>query len=295
MPVAPGPPAAPPVVVRVVPIVRMVPVVPVVRTGRHAERRQSEGQGLTRICPPPWPGMIFLAMSERRYSENEVATIFERAAESEPGSGRQPARTGGMTLAELQEIGREVGMSPEAVARAARSLEASPHPTSRRFLGLPIGVGRTVELGRALTEEEWERLVVDLRETFDARGRIRSEGSFREWTNGNLQALVEPTAGGHRLRLRTLKGSSRSLMTAGLGVLAVGFATALGTALTGGLSGALTGTSFLFVFGAGMIGVGALQLPAWARERRAQMEGIAARWALATRERSDGDPPLLED
>lgn len=41
--------------------------------------------------------------------------------------------------------------------------------------------------------------------------------------------------------------------------------------------GASSGPAFLFVFGLGMFGWGAVQLPGWARERLEQMEGIIAR------------------
>jgi hypothetical protein len=218
-------------------------------------------------------------MTERRYSEEEVTAIFERAAEAQQTTRRQVASGEGMTLADLQEIGREVGIPPESIANAARSLDHSSSAAARKFLGLPIGVGRMIDLERRLSEEEWERLVVDLRETFDARGRVRSEGAFREWTNGNLQALLEPTATGQRLRLRTVKGSSRSLMVGGLGVLGIAAASLVATALGGGLgdAGSLGSVGTLAVTGLGMFGFGALRLPAWARLRRQQMDGVAAR------------------
>jgi hypothetical protein len=177
-------------------------------------------------------------MAERRYSEDEVASIFERATEAKPASRRQLSSSSGMTLGELQDIGREVGIAPEAIAQAARSVDVAERPVTRRFLGLPIGVGKTVELGRRLSEEEWERLVVDLRDTFDARGRVRSDGSFRQWTNGNLQALLEPTPTGHRLRLRTVKGNSRALMAAGTGMLGAAVATLVASVLAGGVGDA---------------------------------------------------------
>src|SRR5688572_29338664 len=140
-------------------------------------------------------------MTERRYSEEEIAAIFERATEAQQKSQRGQSAGSGLTLNELQQIGREIGMTPEVVAQAARSIDHRPAETSRRFFGVPIAVGRTVELERKMTDEEWERLVVDLRETFDAKGTVRHEGSLRQWTNGNLQVLLEPTAKGHRLRL----------------------------------------------------------------------------------------------
>ena len=90
-------------------------------------------------------------MSERRFNEEEVAAIFERAAQSQQGLAKQPPPGDGMTLAQLKDIGREVGIDAAAVEQAARSLEMAGRPTERRLVGFPIGVGRTVELPRKLT------------------------------------------------------------------------------------------------------------------------------------------------
>ncbi len=225
-------------------------------------------------------------MNERRYSEEEIAAIFERAAQAQKTARRQLPPGAGMTLAELQEIGSEVGIPAELVAQAALSIAQAGRPTSRSYVGLPIGVGRTIELDRRLSEEEWEHLVGDLRETFEARGRVRYDGPFRQWTNGNLQALLEPTATGHRLRLQTLNGNARGLMTGGLATLGVAATLIVASVLTGGLAGSLSGVVFLAAFGLGMLGLGAIRLPGWARLRRRQMEEVAERLALAAKSRS---------
>lgn len=222
-------------------------------------------------------------MGERRYSEEEIAVIFERAAKAQQTAKRQLRSGEGMTLAELQEIGRDVGIPSELVADAARSIERLGRPTTRSFLGLPLGVGRTIELDRRVGEEEWQRLVGDLRETFDARGSIRYDGPFRQWTNGNLQALLEPTDTGHRLRLQTVKGDARAMMTGGLAMLGVTAATLVASLATVGLDGLPTGVVFLAAMGLGMFGLGALRLPGWARLRQHQMEAVAERLALSTK------------
>lgn len=230
-------------------------------------------------------------MTERRYSEAEVAAIFEQAAEAQQIVRRELAPGEGMTLAQLQEIGREVGIPAEFVAQAARSLERPAARAERRFLGFPIGVGRSVELGRRLSDDEWERLVVDLRQTFDARVTVRQHGSFREWTNGNLQALLEPTETGHRLRLRTVKGDARGLMTAGLSALGMGAAVVIAMALGGRLGAEYPAVAFLWLTGLGLFGAGALRLPGWARLRRRQMDEVAARLeAAASSARQDALP-----
>lgn len=220
-------------------------------------------------------------MTERRYTEEEVSAIFERAAEAQQAVRRALPPGEGMTLADLRAIGREVGIPVELVDQAAASVDQRGRDATRTFLGLPMGVGRTVDLGRRLSDEEWERLVVDLRETFDARGVLKSDGSLRQWTNGNLQALLEPTATGHRLRMRTVYGAARAMMTGGLAILGVSATVAIVTAVTGGLAAALAESASLMVTGAALFAVGAARLPLWARTRRRQMEGVAARLALA--------------
>jgi hypothetical protein len=182
----------------------------------------------------------------------------------------------GMTLTQLQEIAREVGIPSDLVARAARNLDRRGRSTVRRFFGLPIGVGRTVSLQRTLSEEEWQRLVVDLRETFDARGRINEEGAFRQWTNGNLQALLEPTPTGHQLRLRTLKGDAYVYMMSGLATIGVGAVGLLGRAMIGKATDA-TALIIIGLSGVAMFAIGALRIPGWAKERQRQMEDIANR------------------
>ena len=224
-------------------------------------------------------------MSERRYNDEEVAAIFERASETEHKGLPVPAEGEGLTLAALQDIGREVGISPESISLAARSLDQAGRPASQKFLGLPIGVGQTVEFDRPLSDSDWERLVADLRTTFEARGAVRYDGPFRQWTNGNLQALVEPTPNGHRLRLQTVKGDSRAMMTAGVVVLGGATATLLAVAVTGGLSnpGTVTGVGFMALMGLGMFAAGALRVSGWARQRRTQILEVIARLAMSAK------------
>jgi hypothetical protein len=220
-------------------------------------------------------------MSERRYNEDEVAAIFERAIKAQQSQNAMVplASSEGLTLAQLQDIGRELGLSGEQIAAGARAVERRGTATSRRFLGFPIGVGRTVELERKMSDEEWERLVGDLRETFDAKGKLSAEGSFRQWTNGNLQALLEPTQSGHRLRLRTIRGASQALVNGGLAMLLlsgmVGVASAL--RILPNLGDGFEKAVLVGVMGVAMMIAGVARLPWWARLRRRQMEDIVAR------------------
>jgi hypothetical protein len=219
--------------------------------------------------------------AERRFNEKEVTAIFEQATRAQQAAQQHAVNGEGLTLAELQQIGREAGITPEFIARAAATVEqgGSAQPPATR-MGLPISVSRTVDLPGPLSEEAWDRLVVDLRETFNARGRIRRDGSLREWSNGNLRAMLEPTENGHRLRLRTLKGSAEGTIYGEIALIAIGvcFLLVMGlsdsfepTSLQMGVMGLLT------MLGLGGFGATAGRLRNWAEERERQMEAIAAR------------------
>lgn len=216
-------------------------------------------------------------MTNRRFTDDEAALIFERATS---GHSPQTARAAeGMTLAELQSIGAEVGIPAEQVARAAMSLSPTPAKPAQTFLGMTTGVAHTVNLARKLTDEEWERFIVAVRETFNARGTITSQGSLKQWSNGNLQVLLEPTDAGHRVRFRTVKGDAAWMLGGGL-FIATG-------ALIGEITAWLTGVShdlgLVASFGVvGAIGIGmalsaALRVPNWALKRKAQMEELGER------------------
>ena len=220
-------------------------------------------------------------MSERRFNEAEVAAIFQQATEAQQQVNRQLPSGEGLTLSELRDIGREIGVSTDLVDHAAHTIERAGTPATRHFIGLPIGVGRTVELERKLSNEEWEQLVVDLRETFNARGNLRGEGSLRQWTNGNLQALLEPTESGHRVRLRTTKGDARGMMVGGLAMAATGAAGLIAALAAGTVvdAGMLSSLGFVAASGAAMFGFGAAGLSRWARTREQQMREVAGRLA----------------
>jgi hypothetical protein len=212
---------------------------------------------------------------ERLYGEKEVEQIFD-AATTDRDPPHHSASTGSaLTLRQLQDIGRQVGIDPERIADAARAIDSKP-PAGRRF-EMPLTVRRTVPLSRAPTEAEWLILVSELRETFDAAGRIGRQPGIYEWRNGNLHAYIEPTPSGYRLRMGTRKGNAVGWGTAGLAAIAgssLGFA-ALG--VTGALADGLVGPLILGWVGMGTLAAALIPLPRWARTRREQMEHIARR------------------
>ncbi len=217
---------------------------------------------------------------ERRYNEQEIAGIFKQAAQAQETAQQRLPHTEGLTLAELQEIGKEAGITPEFIARSAAAVDRTgPAQPPTRFLGLPISVARTVDLPGPLSDENWDRLVVELRETFQAHGKLRRDGSLREWKNGNLHAVVEPTESGHRFRLHTVNGSAQAGLFGGLAAFAIGLIFLLLLTFTDQLADKpMMVLTLVSVLGLGSMGFTAFfRLPRWARERARQMEAMAAR------------------
>jgi hypothetical protein len=208
---------------------------------------------------------------ERRYSDEEVEEIFREAFSPEAQKRGLPSRRG-LTLAELQTIGSEVGVAPQRIAEAAARLEQQPGVLPRKtVLGVPVSVGRVVDLPRAPSDREWGILVGELREIFDAQGRESSGPGVWSWNNGNLHVVVEPTEAGYRLRTGTRKGNAGSIF--GMGIFFLLFALFF---LVGDEASAVTALMF-GVMGVGAISYNAIRLPLWARERGEQMDYIADR------------------
>jgi hypothetical protein len=215
-------------------------------------------------------------MTTRRYGDDEVREIFSLATTGGTRDQPLPVESGGLTLEELQHIGLEAGIEPARVAQAAANLDARGRPAPvRRSFGLPIGVSRVVDLPRAPTDREWERLISEFRTTFGAQGRATTSGGLREWSHGNLHICVEPAEQGERLRLSTLKSDAMALNGLGLVMGGMSVLMAAVVAAAGKPGKALVvlgmfGGMALAAFGANLV-----RLPRWARERERQMEAIA--------------------
>jgi hypothetical protein len=213
---------------------------------------------------------------ERRYTDDEVAAIFEAATPVAPREEpADPTSHRGLTLAQLQEIGREVGIAPERIAQAAAALEHRQPPLPRRTdFGMPVSASHIVEIPRPLTDREWSVVLADLRATFRAWGNEGSEGETRMWWNNNLHAIVEPTRTGYRLRLGTLKADGFAMNRVGMVAIGMSIVTAFAV---GGNPNALPGMLAIASMGIGAIGANALRLPRWARLREQQMQEVAER------------------
>lgn len=121
--------------------------------------------------------------TSRRYTDDEVHAIFEReAARQKEASHVEEASRAGLSLEELKEIGAEAGIDPAHIALAASELAVRRAPAKKEadeaFLGIPTRIGTSRVIRGHVTDDEWERMVVELRGSSAATGlRARSAGS----------------------------------------------------------------------------------------------------------------------
>lgn len=221
--------------------------------------------------------------NERRYQDHEVRQILELAI----GQDEAPAHTRpageGLTLVQLQDVGREVGVPPSRMAQAVATFEARGEVVPRgKALGLPVSVGHVVPLPRNLTDREWELVVAKLRTTFGVKGEATSQGGLREWSHGSLHAFVEPTETGYRLRLADTNAGAMVAMLGGGAFLS--FAALIFIVLLGkvdpGFKFVVPG--FFSLIGGGLLGGSVRMLPRWARQAEARMEELGSYAASLT-------------
>ena len=204
--------------------------------------------------------------------------IFERAGEADVGA--QGDR--GYSLAEMQEIALQVGLSPTDVARAAATI-SSPQ-ASYPVLGGPIRFHASHTLDNKLTDDGIASVALRIREATGFHGELRDVPGGAEWRVRSATGLivVDFTArgAGTRIDLTVARDDEAAITAIGAGVagLVIGVATAIAAA-NGLHVGALAGVALGVVTAIGGAWAGTRLLWSraarrWARKTDALMESI---------------------
>lgn len=235
------------------------------------------GRGRTPVLPEDCGVDV---SKERKYQDHEIRQILDLAIGQEDGPAQSLPSVDGLTLLELQEVGREVGLPPDRITEAVAAFEGRGESVPRgTTLGLPTSIGRVVPLSRSPSDREWELLIAELRTTFGGKGVLTSHGGLREWSHGRLHAFIEPTEAGHRLRL---VDSSEAVGVIVLGGSILAFAFLIFVVLLGqddpGFKFVVP--AFFALLGGSLAAGSAMSLPRWAREQERRMEHIS-RYAVS--------------
>ena len=237
--------------------------------------------------------------TERRYNEKEIAAIFKQAAEDFDVAQQNVAPGEGLTLSEIEGIAREVGISPDFISRAAAKVDARHNPVGeKKMVGLPIEVKRVATIPGEFGDSDWDRLVVDLHDTFGVIGSTKDDGRVRTWTSENMHVRVEPAGSDYRLRIeKTNSIAAISLVMGGIFVfMSLMFMAILmtkGRFLTQ-MDDTLIGF-ILAAIGLGAGGFSARRMPAWHKTESKRIEGIIARTMDGNVEKEPVDSPVVRE
>ena len=134
----------------------------------------------------------------RQFTREEAHAVFARAARRQEAVREADERAGaGLTLAELQAVGAEVGIDPAHVEAAAQSLARGEPEPAGTFLGVPERVRAVRTLPSPLGDAAWAALVDALRLSLGHAGTVEQLGARRTWsmhdavTSGDLSVRVE--------------------------------------------------------------------------------------------------------
>ena len=134
---------------------------------------------------------------ERRYTDDEVALILRRAAEL--GGETGPSRSEGLSLAEIQQVAREVGIDPATVARAAAALPTRKRDRLTAIFGGPLHYRLEATMPRRASDADLGRILQSIRRAAGRQGRATQVLDSVEWrTSGERegsQLFVTVTTG----------------------------------------------------------------------------------------------------
>ena len=204
-------------------------------------------------------------LTGRRFNEKEVAAIIKRASElQQVETTSEPS--GGMSLAELEQIAREAGLDPALVRRAASDLDT--RVTDREpsaFFGAPTVLVLERTIDGEVSPEEYESLVLEIQRELGGVGSASTLGRSLVWTmtgadrrpatTRTVQVTITPRNGRTTIRmeepLRQFAGGLFGTLMGGLGggvgsiAMGIGMGTFESAPVAAGLIGAVIGGSYL--------------------------------------------------
>lgn len=200
----------------------------------------------------------------RVYSDAEMRRILEQA--SAPASSRQPEARTGYTLAEIRAVAREVGIEPDAVDRAASTLDAPA--ITHSFMGLPLTLQMEIVAPRKAEREDLRSLAARADATFGSQGAVTWESGGMQWFNERERAFVgvAPEGAATRVRVITDLSGGLPLIVGGIGIAAV-------VAVLNIVMNADNAADLVSAAVVGVVAVGGIHV-LWARRTRAAVNRI---------------------
>jgi hypothetical protein len=142
----------------------------------------------------------------RKYSESEVAEIFEKAVEGD--GARALGRPDGMSLTELKAIGAEVGIDPARIENAADALDLAPKTQAHPLVGGPTAFDYEARVPGEIPADRTPDVIALIRRITGKPGKLSELHGTLEWrTDGDIGSrwVTVSLRDGHS----TIRASSR--------------------------------------------------------------------------------------
>jgi hypothetical protein len=150
------------------------------------------------------PREVTMTAGDRRYTDREVALILRRAAELEERAGVE-VKARGISLGELEQIARDVGLDVARIRRAALELEAGRRFRGSISLGSPPSRTAVRGVESPLAEDALRALVRAIDDLVDAPGTVTEALGTIRWTARDrwltTQVAVAPGADGTTVKV----------------------------------------------------------------------------------------------
>ncbi len=130
---------------------------------------------------------------DRRYTDREVALVLRRAAAIDERGSTDTAPARGLTLRELHEIAREVGLSPAAIDQAVGGLRSGGHAAGVSLMGAPVSHKTVRAVPGRLQDEALQGLIRVIEEQVDATGTVTEALGTVRWTSVARGHRFSPT------------------------------------------------------------------------------------------------------
>lgn len=229
--------------------------------------------------------------SDRRYTDQEVALVLQRAAEIEEQRSSGPSEARGLTLHELHEIAREVGLSSAVIDEALTALQTRPRSKGGSLLGAPLSYKTIRGVPHHLGDEAFQRLIRVTEDCVDVTGTVTHALGTVRWTSmssGHKLTQVSLSSSKDETQIRVVQRYPAGLRAI-LHFLPGAWGAALGAAIAASLGVASIGTIGIGV-GAATLGIG-IGRSIWqmlARRSERQVEKVATALVAAAGEMTDG-------
>ena len=117
----------------------------------------------------------------RLYNRKEVGEILKKAADN--SSTDDSDSPNGLSINELQKIASETGIDPEQIARAAAEIDVKAETNEPTFWGGPFSYNSQGLAEGEITDDQWEDMLISIREFFQSKGEVTTRESVFEWSS----------------------------------------------------------------------------------------------------------------